>query len=198
MTSQPDFKYFPHEGYINKNWAPEKISYQDLQSIAKAQALAEKHGLIKKPHSEYFLPMLLAENMPGFYGLTNPYSGQGADAFANQARMLNLKPVHSIKNGQKHWEYKPYKGKLTPEQMEHNARLAALTFVIKSKNATPEEAVGKYTGSTKTRYAIDKVLRLKNFLDNSANMELVAAYRQLLNSENKILPASLFKEKKEK
>lgn len=198
MVSQPDFKFFPDKRYTDKNWAPERISYQDLRSIAQAQALAEKHGLIKKPHSEYFLPMLLAENMPGFYGLTNPHSGYDKDSFENQARMLNLKATYGIKNGKKYWEYRPHKGKLTPEQMEHNARLAAFTFAIKSKDATPEEAVGKYTGSTKTRYAIDKVLRLKEFLNDPANMELVAAYRQLINMPEKLKPSKLLKKEKGK
>ena len=61
----PDFPYYPNQKYIQKNWAPERISVGDLMAMANAQKLATQQGILTPQLANHLLPIALVEGRFG-------------------------------------------------------------------------------------------------------------------------------------
>lgn len=60
-TAPHTFSYYPNQDYIDKNLAPEKYPAANLEILAKAQAKAEKLGILSPETARYMLANALVE-----------------------------------------------------------------------------------------------------------------------------------------
>lgn len=63
--------FYPTQDYIEKNWAPTKVSLDSLRALAKSQAEAEHHGILDSETTKYYLPSALTEGRWTDYGVNH-------------------------------------------------------------------------------------------------------------------------------
>lgn len=153
-----DYGYVPDPSYVRKNWAPEKVSDEDLRALAKAQALAVHHGVLNPSVAEYFLANALVEGRFSDYGENGLYAKGSSDPYAKHAKAMDVKPdplsiePFSLPSGKQpgSWWYRT-KGRddtlVTPEDRAYNARLAAVELA--SKGSDPKTAYTRWNGKGK-------------------------------------------------
>lgn len=57
--------YYPNQTYFNKNFAPEKLSLQQIEALAEANQQAKRSGLMSSKLADRMLPTLLTEGATG-------------------------------------------------------------------------------------------------------------------------------------
>lgn len=61
--------FYPNEGYLRRNWAPEQIPVESLQALAAAQAMAEAQGILPPSLAAMLLPIAITEGRWGDFGV---------------------------------------------------------------------------------------------------------------------------------
>lgn len=77
------FSYYPNKKYIERKWAPERVSLSDLMALAQAQKLATQNGVLPQDLADMMLPIAMTEGrmsqyvdgyeVPGDFGI-NTYA----------------------------------------------------------------------------------------------------------------------------
>jgi hypothetical protein len=96
--NSPEMPFYT-KTHLEKNQAPEKIKQEDLQALARAQALAVAKGVLRPEDARYFLANSLVENRPGNYGLSFPlYNPEGKpyDPYARFTKPMGITPVDLV------------------------------------------------------------------------------------------------------
>ena len=192
--------YIPSDKYIRKGWKPEQIDESTLANLAKAQALAQKVGLLSPNLANQMLPNALVEGWSNYGVVDNklgyPPNKRRDDAFEKMGMTVANSDAPQVIKNWSHVLRDTKEGYWLPQvthSQQNAAKLAAITLAEKAKLYGEDKAIERWNGRGRAIEDVDgslvqadsanharKVAEMARLLQHPSNAKLMNMYKGLL------------------